>query len=145
MSSEVVPTGSRTELNVPEAKSDLAKTIAAAVEQIRAGKSGETLEQYRERIGSIGDALDNASLSIFDRIVNPDPIDQQIRAHLHAAGRHIERGNHDKAENQLIAATQLAEANDRPTWGRWEPVLVFASEGKHALREQAQQFKDRFK
>jgi hypothetical protein len=40
-------------------------------------------------------------------------VERQIGAHLHTARRHVERANHDKAEEHLVAATQLVRGLNR--------------------------------
>jgi hypothetical protein len=68
-----------------------------------------------------------------------------INAHLLAAERALERGDEKKAENNLNSATQLSEMCAIPHFGRYNLQAVLARRGKAELREQAQQFKDRFK
>jgi hypothetical protein len=68
---------------------------------------------------------------------------RQINAHLHTAGRHIERGNDDKAEEHLIAATQHCEANGIPHFGRYNVSAIHARQARHDQREHERQLKNR--
>lgn len=72
-----------------------------------------------------------------------DDLDRQIHAHLHTAGRHMERNNHDKAEQHYIAATQLSEGAGIPTWGRWTLASIMTREARHTLRERDRKIKNR--
>lgn len=67
---------------------------------------------------------------------------RQIGAHLHTAGRHLERGNHDKADEHFVAATQLCETHGIPHFGRYSVSAVRARQAAHDQRAEEKRIKD---
>lgn len=68
---------------------------------------------------------------------------RQINAHLLAAERHIERGNTSKAEEHLLSATQTAEANGIPCFGRYTLPAIITRQAAHEHRENERKLKNR--
>jgi len=67
---------------------------------------------------------------------------RQVAAHLFTAGRHLERDNHSKAEEHLIAATQLCEAHGIPHFGRYSLQQITRRAEQHKLYERERALKD---
>ena len=72
-----------------------------------------------------------------------DPVQRQIDAHLTTAQRHYEKGNHEKCDEHLKAATQYCEANNIPHFGRYSLESVIAREARYAERKRVEALKNR--